>query len=155
MPGFGVDWEGLVVAFESRSHQITHFFDRQSGEVEQVLERDAARHARMSSDPRYVAVPRDGGERSRGDLEEFLSRCEDPAARSDLTAALGAPHFAAAYRDALMRHPKEECRFFQFKERRAQERAEAWLSSLGVAFERPAARDHPAPAGGMTPRRPH
>jgi hypothetical protein len=143
------------VAFESRSHQITHFFDRQSGEVEQVLERDAARHARMSSDPRYVAVPRDSGERSRGDLEEFLGRCEDPAALRDLTAALGAPHFAAAYRDALMRHPKEECRFFQFKERRAQERAEAWLSSLGVPFERPSARDHPAPPASGGLRRSH
>lgn len=155
MPVFEVDWEGLVVAFESRSHQITHFFDRQSGEVEQVLERDAARHAQMSSSPRFVAVPRDGGERSRGDLEEFLARCEDPACRRDLTTALQAPNFAAAYREALMRHPKEECRFFQFKERRAQERAETWLSSLGVPFVRPAARDHSAPATGAMPRRPH
>ena len=27
-----IDWEGLVVGFESRSRQITHFFDRQTGE---------------------------------------------------------------------------------------------------------------------------
>jgi len=141
-----IDWEGLVVAFESRSHQITHFFDRETGEVEQVLERDTGRHATMSANPRYVALPRDKGERSRGDLQEFLRRCEDEACRRDLTAAL-ASESASAYRETLMRYPKEECRFFQFKERRAQERAEEWLTSMGIAFEKPASREHP---GGQT-----
>jgi len=149
MPDFAVDWEGLVVAFESRSHQITHFFDRQTGEVEQVLERDASRHAAMARDARYAAIPRDGGERSRGDLEEFVGQCQDPACGRDLAAALASDVSAGAFRETLMRYPKEECRFFQFKERRAQERAEAWLTSLGIPFERPPGRDHPAPAGEL------
>ncbi len=148
MPALSIDWEGLIVGFESRSHQITHFFDRETGEVEQILERDASRHAAMSADPRYVALPRDQGERSRGDLEEYLRECEDDACRRELTSALASENFSSAYRETLMRHPKEECRFFQFKERRAQERAEAWLTSIGIAFERPASRDHP---GGRTP----
>jgi len=131
-----VDWEGLVVGFESRSRQITHFFDRESGEVIPVLERDAARHAAMTSDPRFVAVPRDAGERSRGDLEDFAARCEDGACRRDLTAALAAEDFVSAYRNALRRHPREEARFFQFKERRARERAEQWLAVIGVDFEK-------------------
>jgi hypothetical protein len=130
-----VDWEGLVVGFESRSSQITHFFDRQTGEVVQVLEKDAARHAALTADPRYLALPRDRGERSRGDLEEFAALCEDAAARRDLEAALSAEDFAAAYRAALLRHPKEESRFFQFKQRRARERAEEWLARSGIAFE--------------------
>ena len=40
---FEIDWEGLIVGFESRSHKITHFFDRQTGDVVQVLEKDAQR----------------------------------------------------------------------------------------------------------------
>ena len=131
-----IDWEGLAVAFESRSHQITHFFDRETGEVVQVLERDAARHAAMSADPRYVAVPRDRGERSRGDLEEFVAECEDADCRRELTAALAADDFATSYRNALLRHPKEEAMFFRFKERRARERARVWLGSLGVGLGR-------------------
>ncbi len=131
-----VDWEGLVVAFESRSHQITHFFDRESGDVVQVLEQDAARHTAMSGDPRYAAVPRDQGERSRGDLEEFLAVSEDSAVRRELAAALDSDDYATAYRGVLLRRPKEEARFFQFKERRARERAEKWLSEIGVPFER-------------------
>lgn len=131
-----VDWEGLVVGFESRSRQITHFFDRQSGEVVQVLERDAAKHAALTADPRYLALPRDRGERSRGDLEEFAAMCEDAAARRDLAAALATQDFASAYRAALLRHPKEEGRFFQFKQRRARERAEEWLTGSGIAFEK-------------------
>jgi hypothetical protein len=135
-----VDWEGLVVAFESRSRQITHFFDRQSGEVIQVLERDAEKHSAMSADPRYAAVPRDGGERSRGDLEQFAALCEDTSSRRDLEAALSSADFAAAYRAALLDHPKEEARFFQFKERRARERGEEWLSKMGIPFESGAPR---------------
>jgi hypothetical protein len=138
-----LDWEGLVVAFESRSRQITHFFDRQTGDVVQVLERDAARHSAMSSDPRYVAVPRDSGERSRGDLEEFAAQCEDAGCRRDLTSALAAPDFAAAYRNALLRHPREEARFFQFKQRRARERAEQWLAAMGIPFEKETPRARP------------
>jgi hypothetical protein len=136
-----VDWEGLVVGFESRSRQITHFFDRQTGEVVQVLERDAAKHAALTADPRYLALPRDRGERSRGDLEEFVAMCEDAAARRDLAAALATEDFGSAYRAALLRHPKEEGRFFQFKQRRARERAEEWLTGSGIAFEK-TARPH-------------
>ena len=128
-----VDWEGLIVAFENRSQKITHFFDRTTGDVVQVLDRDAERHAALAGDARYSALPKDGGERSLGDLEEFVRRCEDPACRSDLAGALGASDPAATFRDALRRHPKEESRFFQFKERRARERALEWLKAQGIA----------------------
>jgi len=59
-----IDWEGLVVAFENRSHKITHFFDRQTGDVVQILDRETDRHAAYAADPRYAALPRDEGERS-------------------------------------------------------------------------------------------
>ena len=135
-----IDWEGLVVGFESRSRQITHFFDRSTGDVVQVLERDAPRHSAMSADPRYVALPRDSGERSRGDLEDFVATCDDEGCRRDLTAALARDDSASEYRSALLRHPKEEARFFQFKQRRARERAEEWLTAAGIPFEKEARR---------------
>ncbi len=132
-----IDWEGLIVGFESRSRQITHFFDRQTGNVEQVLERDAERHAAMSRDPRYLALPRDEGERSRGDLEDFLEHCGDAGCRRALEAALAEGEPAPRYREVLLRHPGEEARFFQFKEHQALERAERWLASVGVPFTKP------------------
>lgn len=135
-PHLELDWEGLVVAFESRSGQITHFFDRETGDVVQVLERDAERHAAMAADPRYAALPRDSGERSRGDLEDFVATCEEAGCRRDLSAALAETNPVAAYRAALLLHPKEEARFFQFKQRRARERAEQWLTAAGIPFER-------------------
>jgi len=50
-----IDWEGLVVAFENRSQRITHFFDRATGDVVQVLaERDAAKHAESQQSSRQV-----------------------------------------------------------------------------------------------------
>ena len=127
-----IDWEGLVVAFENRSHKITHFFDRRTGEVVQVLDRDAERHAALSADPRYAALPKDSGERSRGDLEDFAAHCADADCRRDLEAALAASG-PEAFRTALLKHPKEEAHFFQFKERRARERAMEWVKSEGVA----------------------
>ena len=128
-----VDWEGLIVAFENRSQKITHFFDRETGDVVQVLVREEERHASLAGDPRFAALPRDGGERSFGDLEDFVRHCEDAECRRDLGSALGAPDPASAFRDALRRHPKEETHFFQFKERRARERAIEWLRSQGIA----------------------
>ena len=132
-----IDWEGLIVGFESRSQQITHFFDRETGDVEQVLTRDAERHARVSGDLRYVALPRDRGERSVGDREEFLAQCEDEACRRDLAKALAGDGSGADYRETLMRYPKEEARFFQFKEHQALKRAQAWLAELGIPFPKP------------------
>jgi len=132
-----IDWEGLIVGFESRSRQITHFFDRQTGDVEQVLVRDAERHARVSGDPRYIALPRDQGERSLGDLQEFLAQCEDEACRRELSKALAGGGSAADYRETLMRFPREEARFFQFKEHQALKRAQAWLAEIGIPFLKP------------------
>lgn len=126
-----IDWEGLVVAFENRSHKITHFFDRQTGDVVQVLDRETERHATYAADSRYTALPRDSGERSRGDLVDFASHCEDAACRRDLEAALSSSG-PDAFRAALVKHPKEEAHFFQFKERRARERAVEWLRQNGV-----------------------
>lgn len=131
-----IDWEGLIVGFESRSHQITHFFDRETGDVEQVLERDAERHAALSGDPRFLALPRDGGERSLGDLEEFLAECEDAACRQKLAAALAAPGSVGLYRETLLRYPKEEARFFHFKEKQALRRAQEWLASREIPFRK-------------------
>jgi len=151
-----LDWEGLVVGFESRSHQITHFLDRETGDVIQVVEaRDPARHAELSGSSRYAALPKDQGERGVGEMELFLSEVESESARADLRSALSAADPAAAYREALLAHPQEEGKFFQFKQRRARERAEDWLTALGIPFEkRPpivrAARDFPA---GTPPRR--
>jgi len=127
-----IDWEGLVVAFENRSHKITHFFDRQTGDVVQVLDREAERHGALAADPRYAALPRDAGERSRGDLVDFAAHCDDADCRKDLEAAL-ASSSPEAFRNALLKHPKQEAHFFQFKERRARERAVEWLRSQGIA----------------------
>ena len=52
-----IDWEGLIVGFESRSHHITHFFDRETGDVEQALVKDAERHEGFRSNPRFLALP--------------------------------------------------------------------------------------------------
>jgi hypothetical protein len=128
-----IDWEGLVVAFENRSQKITHFFDRQTGDVVQVLDRDADRHAALAGDARYAALPRDAGERSRGDLEDFAAHCDDASCRRDLEAALATADVPSAYRAALLRHAKEEAHFFQYKEKRARERAAEWLEREGIA----------------------
>jgi hypothetical protein len=154
-----IDWEGIVVAFESRSQLITHFFDRETGEVVQIVkERDPARHEELTASPRYFALPKDHGERGRGEMELFLSEVESENLRTALRKALGTPDPALAYREALRSDPREESRFFQFKQRRARERAEQWLASMGIPFEKRAAptraeREFPNGAPGG-PRKP-
>ncbi len=149
-----IDWEGLVVGFESRSSLITHFLDRESGDVVQVVEaRDPSRHAELSASPRHLALPKDRGERGVGEMQLFLGEVEDEKVREALKTALSAPDPADAYRTLLMEYPREEAKYFQFKERRARERAEEWLASMGVPFEKKppivrGAREYP----GVPPR---
>jgi len=154
-----IDWEGLVVAFENRSQQITHFFDRRTGEVVQCVEsREPARHSELASSSFHLALPRDHGERGLGEMEAFVAEIEDDRARSELAEALRGPDPAGAFRDALQKHARDEALFFQFKHRRARERAEEWLADNGISFEaRPepkkARREFPGGApGGPRPR---
>ena len=150
-----LDWEGLVVGFESRSQQITHFLDRETGDVVQVVEaREPERHAELSGSPRYLALPRDRGERGVGEMELFLGEVEDEKTREELRRALSAPDPADAYRAALLARPREEGLFFQFKQRRARERAEEWLAAMGIPFEKkaPAVRAPREFPGGVKPR---
>ncbi len=149
-----IDWEGIVVAFESRSQQITHFFDRETGEVVQVVrDRDPEKHDRLTADSRFLALPKDHGERGLGEMELFLDEVEKESVRAKLRSALSAPDPALAYREALLSDAREESRFFQFKQRRARERAEQWLASMKIPFEKPPApskaeREFPGGAPG-------
>jgi hypothetical protein len=98
------------------------------------LVQDAARHAELSADGRYAALPRDQGERSRGDCEDFAAHCLDEACRRDLLAALAQEDHSGRFRQTLLRYPKEEAHFFQFKERRAKERAIEWLKGERIVM---------------------
>ena len=154
-----IDWEGIVVAFESRSQLITHFFDRETGEVVQVVrERDPQKHDELTASARFVALPKDHGERGLGEMELFLAEVENDRLREKLRATLSEADPSLPYRDALRADGREEAKYFQFKQRRARERAEAWLASMGIPFEKRreparAQRDFPGGAPGG-PKRP-
>ena len=147
-----IDWDGLVVAFESRSQLITHFFDRETGDVVQcVRDREPRRHEELTSSPRFLALPRDQGERGLGEMGLFLAEVESPLLADRLRASLGAPDPALSFREALQTDAREEAKYFQFKHRRAVARAQAWLSSLNIPFERkpePVRASREFPGGG-------
>jgi Uncharacterised protein family (UPF0158) len=132
-----IDWEGIVVAFESRSQLITHFFDRETGEVVQVVkDRDPHQHDELTASSRFIALPKDHGERGMGEMELFLGEVENDRLREKLQSTLAEPDPSLPYRDALRADGREEAKFFQFKQRRARERAETWLASMGISFEK-------------------
>jgi uncharacterized protein UPF0158 len=154
-----VDWDGLVVAFESRSQLITHFFDRETGDVVQcVKDREPQRHEELTSSKRYLALPKDKGERGMGEIELFLAEVEDERLARKLKESLSAPDPVLSFREALQASPREESGYFQFKHRRAVSRAEAWLDSMGIKFDKKpepekAPREFPEGApGGPRPR---
>lgn len=149
-----VDWDGLIVAFESRSQLITHFFDRETGEVVPcVKDREPQKHEELTASPRFLALPKDKGERGLGEMQLFLAEIEQPALAEKLEAALGSADPALSFREVLQSDAREEARYFQFKHRRALLRADAWLSSMNIAVERmperaKASREYPEGAPG-------
>ena len=107
-----------------------------------------ARRRAARADGRRSALRRPAARRrasaALGDLEEFLGAMRGRGVpRGTSPRRFRAPGSAAAYRETLLRYPKEEARFFQFKEHQALERAQAWLTGW-------ASRSAGAPAGRVT-----
>ena len=94
----------------------------------------------MSADSRYDALPRDQGERTSATSRNSSRGCEDAACRRELAAAPARRRLGGRLPGDATRYPKEEARFFQFKEHQALARAQAWLTQMGIPFP-PAAQD--------------
>ena len=131
-PAMNIDWEGLIVGFESRSEPDHALLRPRDGRRRAGAQ---ARHrAPRGDEPRTsltLALPRDEGERSRGDLEEFLGHCEDPSAGGRWKPGARGRGLRPAYRETLLRYPKRRLASSSSRStRRSSARSGGWRQGI-------------------------
>jgi len=123
------DLEGLEVAFLDDSGQMAHYLDVETGEVIEFLSQDSAQHPEISTDrARYRRVPTRDAKSDAEDRQTFPGTLEPSAVREALSRVPASD--AAAFRRAIAADRAVERRWYSFKNDRASEAIQRWLSEV-------------------------
>jgi hypothetical protein len=115
-----IDMDGLHAAYLDGSGQIAYYLDVETGEV--VEHRDATVPEAM----RYKRVPAGGGDIA--ERRAFIETLEPSPARTLLMKSVN----TAAFRTALANDRATERAWYNFRNDRAIEAIDAWLTGLGL-----------------------
>ncbi len=81
---------------------------------------------------RYVEIPRDDTSDAYRDMEDFIATVGDGRLQDRLWQAIRGRGAFRRFKDLLADHPREEARWFVFRDGRARRRLLKWLESEGV-----------------------
>ncbi|MDO8689405.1 MAG: UPF0158 family protein [Dehalococcoidia bacterium] len=84
---------------------------------------------------RFIAIPRAESHGAYDDMEEFIACVDDRDLQNRLEGAIRGKGAFRRFKDVLLRHPGEEARWFQFKDRQVRERILEWLEEEGIEPE--------------------
>jgi hypothetical protein len=84
---------------------------------------------------RYIEVPTADSQASYQDMADFVDTMSDPYLRGMLDVALSGKGAFRRFKEVLAGYPRERERWFEFQDRRLQERVEAWLHLYGLRPE--------------------
>ena len=118
---FAIDMEGLTVAYLDDSGQLAHFLDTSDGEIVDVRTAEATAYP----EPRYRRIPSRSANAEAEDRGAFIASLEASPARD----ALARSSDADSFRRALSRDRTLERAWYNFRNDRAIEAIEAWISS--------------------------
>jgi predicted nucleotidyltransferase len=145
-----VDLPGLMVAFEDASWESSHYLDLETGEVimltseelgyvdeppdwplseweQEMVER--AEEIWRDSGERYLSVPEADSREGYHDMEDFIATVEDARLRELLGVAIQGRGAFRRFKDALYNHPREQERWFHFKDEQLCQRVLDWLEA--------------------------
>ncbi len=84
---------------------------------------------------RYIGVPTADSAQSYQDMVDFTETVSDPHLRELLEVALQGKGAFRRFKDVLLDYPLERDRWFEFKDRRLEERVDRWLRIHGLTSE--------------------
>ncbi len=155
-----VDFAELCVALEAEASDLCWYLDATTGEVILVnAEYDPTEHGGLSAeaieaDPtRFRRVPAGSPDEPLGDMHAFAAQSPDPKLKESLELALLAPRPERRFKSVLTYLPEVQDAWHAFRQQRVEERARAWLQSLGVLSDAAQARFEQASAGLKRPPR--
>jgi hypothetical protein len=132
-----VDLEELAMALEDASFETSWCLDTVTGEVmlttpglDPEIDRDIAA---IESDQtrRYVTIPHAGSQAGYEDMQDFIETVRDAHFRELLEVAIIGRGAFRRFKDVVERNPGEQQRWFEFHNRRMEDRAREWLADEG------------------------
>ncbi len=81
---------------------------------------------------RFVAVPHVDSHEAYGDMEDFIATVRNPHLRELLEVAIMGRGAFRRFKDVLLTYPREEQRWFEFRDARMIERVREWLEGHDI-----------------------
>jgi len=98
-------------------------------EKQAVLEADAVER---DYGTRFVAVPQIDSHEAYRDMEDFIATVRNPHIRELLEVAIMGRGAFRRFKDVLLNYPREEQRWFAFRDARMAERVREWLEEYDI-----------------------
>lgn len=134
-----VDLGDVCIALSPEGVHDRWYLDLQTGETLLVnAEYDAMEHGGIpatvveSEGARFRRIPPAAENEGLGDMRAFAASRDDVTLQGSLELALQAPQPEKRFRSVLGWLPDALADWHHFRQRRLEERARAWLKSLGV-----------------------
>lgn len=135
-----IDIEELCAAMEDGSYEHEYYLDLDSGEVlllsEYVGDEETGELEEQieENSDRYERIPRAESHEGYRDMVDFIVTLENEHLAELLGVAIDGKGAFRRFKDVLLDHPKEEERWFRFKDERMEARALEWLGDIGVTL---------------------
>jgi hypothetical protein len=134
-----VDMAELCIALKAEASEFRWYLDVESGAVLLVngefdpSEHDGLTAVDIETDPlRFRRVPAGSVAEALGDMQAFASQHPDVTLKESLAIALEAPRPDRRFRSVLAWVPAAQDAWHAFRQQRIEQRARAWLGSLGL-----------------------
>ena len=98
-------------------------------QAQQLLVADAVEREYGS---RFVAVPQVDSHKAYGDMEDFIATVRDPHLRELLDVAITGRGAFRRFKDVLLDYPRDEQRWFAFRDTKMVERVREWLAEHDI-----------------------
>jgi hypothetical protein len=135
-----VDLDELCQAMEDGSYERDYYLDLDNGEILFLSEyTDDEETAKLKDEiegnpDRYELIPKADSDEGYKDMLDFMATVTDEHLAELLEVAINGRGAFRRFKDVLTRYPKEQGRWFRFRDERSLERALEWLEEIGVTL---------------------
>ena len=123
-----VDLSELCSAMEDSSWEHTYYFDLETGEILFMSDVKDEETEKLRDDidenpDRYESIPKAESSEGYEDMEDFIATVEEEHLTQLLQVAINGKGAFRRFKDVLIGYPKQQEKWFQFKDERMRERA--------------------------------
>lgn len=137
-----IDLDDLTLAFEHQDFESAYFLNTQTGALEFIpFDPSSEVWAELGIEslddlPNYFLRVEPIDSHTGFDMmADFVETVRDAELADELTEALSRKHPFRRFKDVLLAHPSERERWFQYRDARLQELAQAWLDANNIPAE--------------------